>query len=109
MCHSVIYHNRTSSLAFRPDYPFSRFSKLRLSMNHALADLVKYQFYIISVQCVRWLRSVAILCLIFTSLSLVLSGQSMAQSDWSEPVSEWHGRWYVASPSVLGFDPLQLS
>jgi CubicO group peptidase (beta-lactamase class C family)/chromosome segregation ATPase len=78
-------------------------------MNHALAELVEYQFYIISVQCVRWLRSVAILCLIFTSLSLVLSGQSMAQSDWSEPVSQWRGHWYVATPSVLGFDPLQLS
>jgi hypothetical protein len=78
-------------------------------MNHALADLVEYQFYIISVQCVRWLRSVAILCLIFTSLSLVLSGQSMAQSDWSEPVSQWRGHWYVATPSVLGFDPLKLS
>ncbi len=77
-------------------------------MNHALADLVKYQSYIISVRCVRWLRSVAILCLIFTSLSLVLSGQSMAQSDWSEPVSQWRGHWYVATPSVLGFDPLQL-
>ena len=56
------------------------------------------------------LRVPAMLLVILAGVAFDARGQTATDpADGTQTLSQWHGRWYTASPRALGFDPVGLS